>query len=139
MLLFKTAPGLIKRIVLEENRYVIPRQDGHVLFGSTLEEAGFDKSTTEAARKELHQLATERFPALQNYPVVKHWAGLRPGSPSGIPYIAAHPFLEGLYINTGHFRNGVVLGPASAKLMANLVTGTNPILPQEPYSLEALR
>lgn len=139
MLLFKTEPGVIKRIVLEENRYVIPRQDGYVLFGSTLEEAGFDKSTTEAARSELHTLAVKRFPILENYPVVKQWAGLRPGSPSGIPYIAAHPFLEGLYINAGHFRNGVVLGPASAKLMANIVTGANPILPHDPYSLEALR
>jgi glycine oxidase len=139
MLLFKTEPGVIRRIVLEENRYVIPRRDGHVLFGSTLEEVGFDKSTTESARNELHALAIKRFPALENYPVVKHWAGLRPGSPSGIPYIATHPSLEGLYINAGHFRNGVVLGPASARLMTNIVAGTIPIVPQEPYSLEASR
>jgi glycine oxidase len=139
MLLFKTEPGLIKRIVLEENRYVIPRRDGHVLFGSTLEEAGFDKSTTQAARNELHALATERFPALRNYPVVKHWAGLRPASPGGIPYIGAHPSFEGLYINAGHFRNGVVLGPASARLMANIVAGASTIVPPEPYSLGAFR
>lgn len=139
MLLFKTEPGVIRRIVLEENRYVIPRRDGHVLFGSTLEETGFDKSTTETARNELYALATERFPILRNYPLVKQWAGLRPGSPGGIPYITAHPSFKGLYINSGHFRNGVVLGPASARLMANIVTGTLPIVPYEPYSLGAFR
>jgi glycine oxidase len=139
MLLFKTKPGVIRRIVLEENRYVIPRKDGFVLFGSTLEEAGFNKTTTEAARNELYTLATKRFPALKNYPLVKQWAGLRPGSPAGVPYIAAHPNLKGLYINAGHFRNGVVLGPASARLTADIVTGANPILPIEPYSMDAAR
>ena len=139
MLLFKTKPGFIRRIVLEKNRYAIPRKDGHVLFGSTLEEAGFDKTTTDAAGKELYALATARFPALKKYPVVKQWAGLRPGSPAGVPYIAAHPDLKGLYINAGHFRNGVVLGPASARLMADIVTSAEPILPIGPYTLDALR
>ncbi len=139
MLLFKTKPGVISRIVLEENHYAIPRKDGHVLFGSTLEEVGFNKTTTGIARKELYTLATERFPVLKDYPLVKHWAGLRPGSPAGIPYIAAHPDLKGLYINAGHFRNGVVLGPASARLMSNVVTGADPILPIGPYTLDATR
>jgi glycine oxidase len=139
MLLFKAEPCTIRRIVLEDNRYVIPRRDGHVLFGSTLEETGFDKSTTESARDELYALATHRFPVLRYCPVVKHWAGLRPGSPSGIPYITAHTHFEGLYINAGHFRNGVVLGPASARLLADILTESPPIIPPAPYSLDALR
>jgi glycine oxidase len=139
MLLFKTEPGAIRRIVLEANRYVIPRRDGYTLFGSTLEESGFDKSTTPAARLELTTLAIKRFPILQHRPVVKQWAGLRPGSPAGIPYIAPHPELKGLYINAGHFRNGVVLGLASARLMADIVTGSHPIVAPEPYTLTAAR
>ena len=139
MLLFKAAPGVIRRIVLQDNRYVIPRRDGHILFGSTLEETGFDQTTTDAARLELHTIATERFPILKNYPLVKQWAGLRPGSPAGIPFIASHPDAKGLYINAGHFRNGVVLGPASARLMVDIVTGNAPILPLEPYTLNAPR
>ncbi|MGD8589127.1 MAG: glycine oxidase ThiO [Chromatiales bacterium] len=139
MILFKAIPDAISRILLQENRYIIPRRDGHILFGSTLEETGFDQTTTEEARQELYALATERFPILKNYPLVKQWAGLRPGSPAGIPYITAHPNLKGLYINAGHFRNGVVLGPASARLMVDIVTGNPPILPAEPYAMNASR
>ncbi|MEN8166319.1 MAG: glycine oxidase ThiO [Pseudomonadota bacterium] len=139
MLLFRAKPGIISRIVLEKNRYVIPRRDGRILFGSTIEEVGFEKETTEAALKELYTIATERFPVLKRYPVEKQWAGLRPASPGGIPYITAHPELAGLYINAGHYRNGVVLGPASARLMADIVTGSSPILPAEPYTLDAIR
>jgi glycine oxidase len=139
MLLFHGQPGAVHRIVLEENRYLIPRRDGRVLFGSTLEETGFDKSTTSEAREELYQLATERFPVLARFPVERHWAGLRPGSPAGVPYIARHPQFSNLYVNAGHFRNGIVLGPASARLLADLLLERPAIVPPEPYSLTAAR
>jgi len=139
MLLFQTPPGTITRITLEEQRYIVPRRDGHVLFGSTMEEVGFDKSTTQEAHDELYAIATERFPVLKQYPVVKHWSGLRPGSPAGVPYIAPHPEIEGLYVNTGQFRNGVVLSVASARLMADLVLQRTPILDPSPYTWTAAR
>lgn len=139
MLLFKTEPGVIRRMVLEHNRYIIPRRDGRVLFGSTLEESGFDKQTTAEGRDELFKLATHRFPVLKDYPLELQWAGLRPGSPGGVPYIAEHPKITGLFINAGHFRNGVVLGPASARLCADLILQRTPIIPPEPYSLNAKR
>ncbi|MCG8426332.1 MAG: FAD-dependent oxidoreductase, partial [Chromatiales bacterium] len=62
----------------------------------------------------------------------KQWAGLRPGSPHGIPYIGEHPDIKGLFVNAGHFRNGVVLGPASSHLIADLVLERSPILPPVP-------
>ncbi len=139
MLLFKTAPGTITRMVLEKNRYIIPRLDGRVLFGSTIEEVGFAKETTDAARDELYNIATERFPVLKNFPIEKQWAGLRPGSPAGVPYIGAHPGIDNLFINAGHFRNGVVLGAASARLAADLVLQRKPILDPNPYSWTAPR
>ena len=139
MLLFRTRPGLIRHMVLEENRYIIPRKDGRVLFGSTLEEAGFEKTTTEAARKELHEIALSRFPVLADYPVERHWAGLRPGSPGGVPYIGRHPEIGNLFINSGHYRNGVVLGPASARLVTDLVLGREPVVDPEPYGFTAER
>lgn len=139
MLLFRTPPGLIRHMLLEENRYVIPRRDGRVLFGSTLEEAGFDKSTTDEAGLELQGIAVSRFPALADCPVEAHWAGLRPASPGGVPYICQHPQDERLFINAGHFRNGVVLGPASARLVADLVLGREPILDPSPYDFPARR
>lgn len=137
MLLFKTKPGLIKHIVLSEQRYAIPRRDGHILFGSTLERVGFDKQITETARDELQAIAQDYFPVLADWPVVHHWAGLRPGSPKGIPYIYEHPDVSGLFVNCGHYRNGVVLGPASARLLADMLLDRPTILPIEPYGVAA--
>lgn len=128
MLLFRAAPGQVRRIVLDHGRYVIPRRDGRVLVGSTLEHVGFDKSTTAAARDELHAAALRLVPALADCELEHHWAGLRPGSPTGVPCIARHPDIANLYINAGHYRNGVVLGPASARLLADILLGRRPEL-----------
>ncbi|MEJ1382606.1 MAG: glycine oxidase ThiO, partial [Candidatus Sedimenticola sp. (ex Thyasira tokunagai)] len=139
MILFKGEPGMISRITLEQDRYIIPRVDGRVLFGSTLEQKGFDKQTTQAAREELLTIARSRFPILETLPVEHHWAGLRPGSPGGIPYIGPHPEIEGLLLNTGQYRNGVVLGPASARLAVDILLQRLPFCPIEPYALGATR
>lgn len=121
MILFRGRPGQVRRIVLDAGRYVIPRRDGRVLVGSTLEHVGFDKVTTDTARDELRAEAARLIPALADCELEHHWAGLRPGSPTGVPCIARHPDLANLYINAGHYRNGVVLGPASARLLADIL------------------
>lgn len=139
MLLYKTEPGTISRITLEEQRYIIPRRDGHVLFGSSMEEVGFDKSTTPEMRAELHALLCKRFPVMCDRPLVRHWAGLRPGSPAGVPYIARHPRLHNLFVNAGQFRNGVVLAPASARLAADLILERKPIIDATAYGWTAAR
>ncbi len=139
MIIFHHRPNRIQRITLHNNRYVIPRRDGRILVGSTLEHRGFDKQTSDQARQSLHEYALSHFPELTEAQIEHHWAGLRPGSPAGIPYIGPVPQHPGLYINAGHFRNGVVLAPASCRLMADLVLERDPILPAEPYSLSATR
>jgi glycine oxidase len=139
MIVFRHKPGRIKRITLHQDRYIIPRQDGRVLVGSTLEHCGFEKTTTDAAKQELYAFATSHFPELASALVEHHWAGLRPGSPNGIPYIGAVPEIPGLYLNAGHFRNGVVLGPASCRLLANIILEHSPILPIAAYRLTADR
>ena len=135
MLLIKATPELLTRMVLDNDRYLIPRRDGRILIGSTLEDVGFDKSTTETAYASLLTSAKRILPALVEYPIEHHWAGLRPGSNQGIPVISAHPDISGLYINAGHYRNGVVLGPASARLMHDIVTKNCTIVDPLPYSL----
>ena len=137
MIMFKGEPGLIERMVLSAGHYIIPRKDGRVLAGSTLERTGFDKSTTDAATAELRQAAIDIIPALADMPIERQWAGLRPGTAQGIPYICAHPDIEGLYIHAGHYRNGVVLGAASARLMAEIVLGQPPSTDPAPYTLNA--
>ncbi len=139
MLLFRARPGIVRTIHLAQDRYAIPRRDGRVLFGSTLEETGYDKATTAAAREELWRIATTRFPALAGFEVERHWAGLRPGSPAGVPYIGRHPAFANLFVNAGHFRNGIVLGPASARLAADLALGREPALAPGAYGLDAAR
>ena len=136
MLLYKGEPGLLKTIVMAGGHYVIPRRDGHVLVGSTVEYVGFDKSTTTAAAAALRQIAEQLVPALAEVEVVRHWAGLRPGSTDGVPYISEHPEIAGLYVNTGHFRNGVVLGYASAKLLGDLVLERTSDFESSSYLIE---
>jgi glycine oxidase len=136
MLLFRAAPDLLRHINLYRGRYVIPRRDGRILVGSTLERVGFDKSTTETARQDLHQAAVQLVPALADCPLEHHWAGLRPGSPSGIPCVGPHPRCEGLFLNVGHYRNGVVLGPASVRLLVDQLLGRPSFTAPAPYQVE---
>lgn len=122
MLLFKPEDELLHEVLLSDKRYLIPRRDGRILIGSTLEPVGFDVSTTAVAAEELRAAAIELLPELAHVPVEHHWAGLRPGSRDGVPTIGEHPDIANLHYNSGHYRNGVVLAPASAKLLAAQIT-----------------
>ncbi|VVN89918.1 glycine oxidase ThiO [Pseudomonas fluorescens] len=134
MILYKCAPGFLSSIVLAKRRYAIPRRDGHILIGSTLEHEGFDKTPTQPALESLKASAIELIPALADAEVVGHWAGLRPASPEGIPYIGRVPGIEGLWLNCGHYRNGLVLAPASCQLLADLMLDREPIIDPAPYA-----
>ncbi len=134
MLLFKARPGLLKHILLWEGRYLIPRADGRILMGSTVEDVGFSHAVTEQAAHLLCEKAVTMVPALESIEIERHWAGLRPGSPTGVPYIGPVQGIEGLYLNPGHFRYGVVMGLASARLVAELISGTEPTMPASDYA-----
>lgn len=133
MLLFKAPTDLLLRVVLHDGHYLIPRRDGRILAGSTLERVGFHKEITTEGLDALRQSACALVPALAEIEVEHHWAGLRPGSPDGVPTIAEHPTVAGLYVNSGHYRNGVVLGLPSSRLMADIVLGHAPILEPVHY------
>jgi glycine oxidase len=135
MLLFDARPDTLPHMILDNDHYLIPRRDGKILVGSTVEQAGFEKQTTDQARQDLYQFATRLLPALKQYPICAHWAGLRPGTPTGVPYIGFHPDLDNLSINAGHFRNGLVMGPASARLLADLILQRTPQINPVAYSL----
>ncbi|UUY10146.1 glycine oxidase ThiO [Pseudomonas sp. J452] len=134
MILYKCAEDFLPAMVLAKGRYAIPRKDGHILIGSTLEHAGFDKTPTEVALASLKTSAQELLPALTDAEVVGHWAGLRPGSPEGIPFIGEVVEHPGLWLNCGHYRNGLVLAPASCELLKNLMLGESPIVDPAPYA-----
>jgi glycine oxidase len=134
MLLFKFDVPPLQYIVLQDGMYLIPRRDGHLLVGSTLEDVGFDKGTTAEARDSLWQRAQILLPALRDMPLVQHWSGLRPASPRNIPTIGRHPNLDNLYINSGHFRYGVTMAPASAEILLNELNGLVQPFDVSPYS-----
>ncbi|MDA8127777.1 MAG: glycine oxidase ThiO [Betaproteobacteria bacterium] len=137
MLLFKPAAGVLDTILYRNGLYLIPRRDGHILVGSTLEDAGFDKTTDDATRQRLHGEAAELLPALAGLEPVRHWAGLRPGSPGNVPVIDRHPDFDNVFVNAGHYRYGVTMAPASAALLVDLMEGNTSALDPAPYRWEA--
>jgi glycine oxidase len=134
MLLYRAAPGRLPGIVYQDGRYLVPRADGHILVGSTLEDSGFDKSTTATARADLEVFIGRLLPDVAATEPIRQWAGLRPGSPGNVPIITRHPTLANLYINSGHFRYGVTLAPASAELLADIALGVSPAAMPNPYA-----
>lgn len=138
MLLFKTQPGLLEHVIYHQGIYLIPRRDGHILVGSTIEDVGFDKSTLLETRLALTNAAFNILPALRSAPLIQHWSGLRPGSPSNIPTIARHPEIENLYLNAGHFRYGVTMAPVSADLIASIILDRTPSMDLTPYQWHTL-
>lgn len=137
MIMFKGEPEQVRRMVLSKGHYVIPRSDGRVLAGSTLEKTGFDKTTSDSALKVLRETAASLVPLLATLPVERQWAGLRPGTENGVPYVCAIDGAEGLYLHAGHYRNGIVLGPASVQLMTELVLAQPPFCEPSPYKVSA--
>ncbi len=137
MLLFDAKPETLSHMILDNDYYLIPRKDGKILVGSSVEHCAFDKSISKETKDKLAGFATELLPALKESPLINQWAGLRPGTKQGIPYIDKHPEIKNLAINAGHFRNGLVMGPASAQLMADLILDRKPCVDPEPYKLRS--
>ncbi|MDX8398845.1 MAG: FAD-dependent oxidoreductase, partial [Gallionellaceae bacterium] len=133
MLLFKFPEPPVRHIVLQGDLYLIPRRDGHLLVGSTLEDVGFDKSITPAAHDSLRQRAEAVLPSLRDMPLAQHWAGLRPASPHNLPTIGRHPRLHNLFLNSGHFRYGVTMAIASVEILMNEMNGTPQAFDVTPY------
>lgn len=121
MILLRGGVRQLETILLEEGHYLIPRRDGRILVGSTVEPAGFDDSVVPAVRERLHDFAARQLPAAREMEVEAHWAGLRPAAPDGIPIIARHPRYPGIYVNAGQYRNGLTLAPASARRLLGLL------------------
>ena len=126
---------LFRHILLDGARYLVPRPDGRVLVGSTEEDVGFDKRTTAGAIAELLALAGSLVPALADVHLERCWAGLRPGSPDGLPFLGPVPGSDNLFVAAGHFRSGIQLSPGTGLVMTDLLLGRQPAVPLEPFRL----
>jgi glycine oxidase len=123
----------IRRVLRSANGYLVPRADGRILAGSTLEDAEFEKVVTPAGIQKIMSAALELVPSLASAEIVEMWAGLRPGTPDNLP-ILGPTGLEGLIVATGHYRNGILLAPMTAKLVAAWITGERPTLETDVFS-----
>jgi glycine oxidase len=112
--------------------YVVPRADGRVVLGSTSEEVGFDKDVTLGGLHQVLSKALALTPGLEHARRERPRAGLRPGTADGLPVLGKGP-LERLFLATGHFRNGILLAPMTARLIGQLVAGETPAANLEPF------
>jgi glycine oxidase len=116
---------LIRHVIRTPHVYLIPRSDGRLLVGATVEEAGFDKRTDLATIQRLHKSAIELVPKLADAKILEDWAGLRPGTPDALPILGATN-IPGCYAATGHFRDGILLAPITAEVMSAVIEGRKP-------------
>jgi glycine oxidase len=123
--------GKIRSALLWKDRYIIPRLDGRLLLGSTVEDVGFDARTTDDGLRAIREAAIRMAPKVAELPVERAWAGLRPRTPDRLPIIGA----EGRVIHaTGHFRNGILLAPITARLVREIVEERRPSIGLEPFA-----
>ena len=125
--------ALLKHVIRTPDVYLIPRSDGRLLVGATVEESGFDKRTDLATIQRFHRAAVDLVPELRNGKILEDWAGLRPGTPDALPILGATP-TSGYYVATGHFRDGILLAPITAEVMAAVIEGHAPEYDLAPFS-----
>ena len=126
ILAFRAAERMFQGVIYSRRGYIVPRADGRILAGSTSENVGFDKSVTESSATWLHAIALEIASSISSLPVTDQWAGLRPFAADGLPILGEIAGLEGLFVATAHYRNGILLAPLTARIAATLlVSGTD--------------
>jgi len=122
MLAFADFSSPLRHILWAEEGYLVPKANGFLFAGATVEEVGFRKRTTVRALAGLRRMAKTLVPSLAYAEVTTSWAGLRPGSPDGLPILGPVPGWQGVSVGSGHFRNGILLAPITGRLMAQWVT-----------------
>jgi glycine oxidase len=120
MLALHSAEVNLGRVLRSERGYLVPRLDGRIVAGSTLENVGFEKRVTAGGMRKILDAAIELAPNLAGAEIVEMWAGLRPGTPDHLPILGPAD-VEGLFIATGHYRNGILLAPVTAKLVRDWI------------------
>jgi glycine oxidase len=120
--LISPSRGLLQHVIRAPEVYLIPRSDGRILVGTTVEDAGFDKRTDVVTIQRLYRAAIALIPDLRDAKILEDWAGLRPGTPDALP-ILGETSTRGYYVATGHFRDGILLAPVTARLMGQVIQG----------------
>lgn len=140
VVMFRSKPGTLRHILFtgiqKAFTYLVPRLDGHIYVGSTLEDAGFEKATTPEGMAKLKTNAAKLLPGLSQQLIEDTWSGLRPGSIDGWPYLGPAPGLENLWVATGHFTHGLLLSAVTGQLMSQALLGEKPAMDLGPFALD---
>lgn len=142
MISFDARPQLTRHIIYSPRGYIVPRQDGRLLAGSTSEHAGFARQVTAGGINAILTNAHEISPAVSALPIVDTWAGLRPRAPDSLPVLGPCDEIGGLFYATGHYRNGILLAPVTGELIAEAVVNgvASPLLgPFSPGRFDLVR
>jgi len=129
---------LVRHVIRAPGVYLIPRSDGRMLIGATVEEAGFDKQTVPDTIQKLRQAAIDLVPKLADTRILEAWAGLRPGTRDGLPILSATP-TPGYFVATGHFRDGILLAPVTARVIGQVIAGERPELDLSAFAVARFR
>jgi glycine oxidase len=133
LLSVESGAPFLRHLVAWGPRYIVPRADGRLIVGTTVEKVGFRQGVTVAGLRSLAEGALRLVPGLADRPPVAHWSGLRPGTPDGLPILGPDPDQPDLLYATGHYRNGILLAPLTAELIRSLVFGESPSVDLSPY------
>ncbi|MFQ5345754.1 MAG: glycine oxidase ThiO [Mariprofundus sp.] len=133
IVLLRDKPGRVNHIIKHDDVYMVPRVDGHILVGASMERVGFRSGTTDVVVDQLLEATCRITPGLKNAEIVQKWMGFRPGSPDGMPYLGPVEEHPGLWVATGHYRNGVALAPGTADLMSRWIMGEEPKLDMSDF------
>ena len=136
LLIWQTPQPMFSRVINEGLRYFVPRQDGVLLAGATVEDVGFDLRTTQDAMDELTEFSVQILPELAGRKPKRAWSGLRPKTPDGCPYMGRVPGFANLSVCAGHFRSGLHVSPASAVFMAQLLLDDTPPFDVSPFRVQ---
>ncbi|MEO5328647.1 MAG: glycine oxidase ThiO [Magnetococcus sp. THC-1_WYH] len=129
----QTRPAALRHVLYGYQGYVVPRRDGRVLMGSTLEERGFDKAVTLDGIHRITSMAREMAPCLGEARLAATWSGLRPAPGDGLPMLGESRHVRGLFFATGHYRNGILLTPITGTIIADLVEKKSPVVDITPF------
>jgi glycine oxidase len=139
MLCFQIAPPLTRHVIYSSRGYLVPRRNGTLLAGSTSERVGFDKRVTDEGAVSIKSMAFEIAPGLEASTIVDSWAGFRPHAPDDLPVLGAAADTGGLFYATGHYRNGVLLAPITAEIIAEAVVNRKSPRRLESFSPDRFR
>ena len=136
MLAVSNVPVLISHAIHDDEIYLIPRPSGELLIGATIERVGFERAVTPDGLGGLIAQAVALVPEIGRRPITRSWCGFRPATPDGLPVLGPWPDVAGLFVATGHYRNGILLAPITAAVMADCIVdgkapdSITPFLPQ---------